>query len=350
MPARYSLNFKILHNRYPILKAGSTSKAARLMNVIKAELQDVVSTANDVYDARFIQTATGDGLDKHGVTQALPRYAGEHDDDYRDRLLTDFRNIPEGISVASIKYAVDQVMGGSCEVHKYYEDKWMWPSPSAQPDYQELGYNSIGASSSIVALGQVVACKYYLASDENVSIRKVAAYLKAEGDGKRTAHCAIYQDNSGAPTDKVADAEHTVTFDSAGWCEFEFFDVELSQNNDYWLAIGVGDGHWHYYYDAGDTNQVARTSDPPPLNDPFLTPAYDNRKMSIYALHHTYEWKRILCSKSDRFKIAIILPSAPSSSQLDQIQANLTEVKRTDIVARIVEVRPSFYDLHREIL
>ncbi len=350
MPARYNLNFKILFNRYPVLKAGSTSRLAKLMGIIRTEMQTFITSVNDVYDALFIQNVSGDILDKYGVTLDLPRNGGEHDDDYRARLLTELRDIPEGLTISALKTAVDQVMGGSCVVDEYYSGQWQWPIEGESPVYQQFGLESIGASYAVAATDQIVACKFNLSSDETVNLRKITAYLEAESAGQRVAHCAIYQDNAGAPGAKIVDADYTVTFDEAKWHEFEFKETELAPNNDYWLAICVTGGSWRYYYDAGVTNQLATAADAPPPDDPFPTPSYLNRAMSIYASHHIYNWERILDNPEDKFKVAAIVTAEPNSSELDQIEENINQVKRADIVVRVVQERPEFFQLYREIL
>jgi hypothetical protein len=319
------------------------------MIAIRQSLQEFTARLNEVYDSLFIQTATGDTLDRHGVTIGLQRNPGEHDDDYRARLLTEFRDIPQGLTIASLKNAVDQVMGGSCEIDEYYDDQWLWPNVSARPDYQVFGKTTIGSLSQIVATDKIVACRFELSCDINVYFRKISAYLEAEGSGKRTAHCAIYADDSGAPGDKIADAEHTVTFDKASWYDFEFITVDLLSNKHYWLAIDVTGGSWKYYYDAGVSNQAAEADDAPPPDDPFPTPSYNNREISIAGYYHYYNWGKALDNIMARYIVAVIIANEPTENQLNQIEANVIAEKPAHIIVRIVREISGIYHLYREI-
>jgi len=133
------MNFKILTGRYPVLKSALGSNLRKLMGVIKSTLDDTIASINDSYNANFIHLASGEDLDRHGVTLNLPRNGGESDGDYRNRLLTEFRDIPTGLTVASLKNAVDQVMGPGTEVDEYYKSIWDWPE--YEPDASDPTYS-----------------------------------------------------------------------------------------------------------------------------------------------------------------------------------------------------------------
>jgi len=348
MPPRYNFNFKVLTARYPFLKSAAGSNLLKIIGVIRTVLQAVTSSINDTYDARFINTAIGSDLDKHGITLDLSRNPGESDIDYKARLLTEFRDIPEGLTVASLKNAVNQVLGSDPAVDEYFRSIWEWPDESP-PTYSHFGNTSVGASSILRLTNQKVGCKFYLSADETMDLRTITAYLEADGDGTRTAHCAIYADNAGAPAAKIADADHTVTVGEAGWYTFSFTDVQLNENNDFWLAINVTGGSWRYYYDAGSSNQTATIDDTPPPDDPFGTPTYDDRSVSIYASYHYFEWAIMFNSIDSRFYVAAVVSSTPTENELDQIEQNVVNEKPSHIIVRIVQEMPSNYSLLREI-
>lgn len=346
MPARYSFDFKILTARFPFLKSSTGSDLLKLIGVIRTVFQTVTTAINDANDARFINTASGSDLDKHGVTLDLHRNHGEHDDDYKTRLLTDFRDIPTGLTVASIKNAVNQVMGYDPEIDEYYKSIWEWPSDNP-PVYSIFGKTTIGASYETITPNEKMGCKFNLSSSSEVELRQITVYLT--GSPGAVAHCAIYSDNAGAPNAKIADADHTATIREANWHTFHFSDVQLSQNNDFWLVINISGGACYYYYDSGTSNQTAENADTPPPDDPFGTPTYNNRSVSIYASYHVFSWNKFFNSLGGRYFIAAILSTEPTVNQLDQMETNIIAKKPVNKIVRIVEERPSFYELFREI-
>jgi hypothetical protein len=236
------MNFKILTGRYPVLKSGVGSNLRKLMGVVKLTLDDIITSINDAYDANFIQLASGNDLDLHGQTVGLPRDPGEEDDSYRSRLLTEFRDIPTGLTVASLKNAVDQVMGPGTEIDEYYKSIWEWPSYIA-PSYSLFGNNGIGATAAARAADTKVACRFQVASDGAVQYLK--AYLSRAG-GSRTAYATIYEDNAGAPDAKLADADASVSINTPDWYVFDFTDVQLTKDAYYWLCINVTGGGWNF--------------------------------------------------------------------------------------------------------
>jgi len=139
VPDRFINTFKILTGRNPVLMSAAGSNLRKLMSVIKSALDETVTSINDSYNANFIQTASGEDLDNHGETLNLKRNPSESDSDYRNRLLSEFRDIPTGLTVASLKNAVDQVMGPGTEVDEYYKSIWDWPE--YDPDTSDPGYS-----------------------------------------------------------------------------------------------------------------------------------------------------------------------------------------------------------------
>ncbi len=83
---------------------------------------------NALYEARFIQYACGDDLDKWGETLDLPRNSGETDPDYRTRLLTELRDFTACLTADAIKDAVEGITGVNrpdiVEIHTLAPD---WP-------------------------------------------------------------------------------------------------------------------------------------------------------------------------------------------------------------------------------
>jgi hypothetical protein len=350
MPARYNFDFKILTARFPFLKSPTGANLLKLIAVIRTALQAVTSAINDSLDARLINTASGSDLDRHGVTLDLARNDGEHDDDYRTRLLTDFQDIPTGLTVASIKNAVNQVLGYTPDIVEYYKSIWEWPDPDTVPTYSTFGNTSIGTLSEVRTTNIKTGCKFTLSSDSNVELRAITAYISAEGSGTRTIHSAIYADSTGAPGAKIADADHTVTVGEAGWYTFNFTDVQLTQNETFWLTIDIAGGSLRIYYEAGSTNQTANNTDAPPPNDPFGTPVYDNYELSIYASYHVFNWEKPFNSFDSRYYVAAIVTSEPNTSDMNQIVANIIAEKPAHNIVGIAQKMPDNYELYREIL
>ncbi len=91
---------------------------------------------NKVYDARFIQYACGDDLDKWGETLGLPRpTAGEPpqyvaDEVYRDVLLAELRDFTASLTAEAIKKRVEEIEGGigyQPEIIELYTFAPDWP-------------------------------------------------------------------------------------------------------------------------------------------------------------------------------------------------------------------------------
>lgn len=132
-------------------------------------------------------------------------------------------------------------------------------------------YDENTTNDSYVA-GDKVASKYQPTAD--FELNWIKAYFKPGGTVDRTFKCAIYNDSSGSPGSKIADADNQVVsgYDTAPrWYQFVFDPgVNLTGGTDYWLCIyGLG-GSWFYYYDGGAANQGAWNYDAlPGPDDPF---------------------------------------------------------------------------------
>jgi len=354
MADRFSPNFNVLTGRQPVKRSPSGSKFRELAGVVKTELDDLIAAMNIVYNAKRLTTCDVEFLPKFGVRQGLPGNGGETDEDYRDRLLLDFRNVPEGINVQSIYDAIFAVTDPDVPViYQWYQYRWEWPDSYEEPELLYFGNNSVGASSTTIGTNTKVACRFQITDPG--ALGSIKAYLEAVGGGDRTAHCAIYDDNAGVPNDKVADAQATVTVNDAGWYEFSFDSEALTEDDYYWLTINVTGGSWNIYYDTGSANQAAYNTDTPPPADPFGAVAgYNAFDMSIFAVyverHPDFEGKNWCNSIQTRFTLSAALIYDPGSSGLDTIEANVIQVKPAHIMVRIVQVRPEGYDLLREIL
>ncbi len=91
---------------------------------------------NRLYDARFIQYASSDDLDKWGETLGLPRHAtGEPpqyvaDEVYRDALLAELRDFTASLTAEAIKKRVEEIEGGigyAPEIIELYTFAPDWP-------------------------------------------------------------------------------------------------------------------------------------------------------------------------------------------------------------------------------
>lgn len=102
--SRYAFDFKILTNRFPF-KWGGTN-LAKLMQVVKEELEEFVEQLNTAFDAQTITHATGDQLDLWGKDLGVLRAAGEDDATYRARLLVAWRDLQETLVVTAYKNAI----------------------------------------------------------------------------------------------------------------------------------------------------------------------------------------------------------------------------------------------------
>ncbi len=82
---------------------------------------------NEVYDARFIQHASGDALDNWGQTLEFSRSAGESDEDYRERLLDELRDFTASLTVKAFKDRVIAIIGLNPSIIPFWELAPDWP-------------------------------------------------------------------------------------------------------------------------------------------------------------------------------------------------------------------------------
>ncbi|MEA3311940.1 MAG: hypothetical protein U9Q76_06950 [candidate division WOR-3 bacterium] len=99
-------------------------------------LPDCTTGLNALYDARFIQYACGDDLDRWGETLGLPRATtGEPpqyvaDEVYRDALLAELRDFTASLTAEAIKKRVEEIEGGigyAPEIIELYTFAPDWP-------------------------------------------------------------------------------------------------------------------------------------------------------------------------------------------------------------------------------
>lgn len=353
MSERYSLGLRVLSGRNPVKRSPEDSILRAVMNTVKTELNDVVDTANIVNNAKRLTTCDTDELGKFGELLDLPRGNTESMEDYRTRLLTEFRNIPEGITEQSLYDAVLAITDPDEPVIVEWRDyPWLWP-PDYIPESGYFGNSNIGGSSATIPTNSKVGCRFQCPTD--AAVRRIYAYLEPDVPGARTAHCAIYADNAGAPSVKVADAAGTATVTTPGWYMFEFDATALDGDAYYWLAVCVTGGSWKVYYHGGEANQAAQNSDTPPPDDPFgEVSSYNPYDISIYAEYVSrnpdYEWDRFFNGSQTRFHVSVVVDSPLNSNQLDDIEENVTAVKGAHILVWIVQSRPDNHELLREIL
>jgi len=116
--SRYSLNFKILQNRFPFKWDGDHLN--NLMKAIKDILSDVTTKINEVYDTRFITYAAGTELDKWGGVLDCTRSTGENDATYKARLLVAYRDIQETLVVEAYKDAIMATTSAEPQCREHY--------------------------------------------------------------------------------------------------------------------------------------------------------------------------------------------------------------------------------------
>lgn len=75
----------------------------RLLNTIGEEFEDIHAARDDAMMSAYVDTATGEQLDKIGTFVFLPRRHDETDDHYRGRLKVQLRTLIGGGTIADIK-------------------------------------------------------------------------------------------------------------------------------------------------------------------------------------------------------------------------------------------------------
>lgn len=136
--SRFKYRFDILTTRKTFRDLNDSSPLRKLLETVRAELSerptvdpDTVEFASDglnpVYDARFINYASGEDLDSWGETLELSRNAGESDDDYRTRLLNELRDFTESLTEDGVRSRVYDVIGSYPTVIEHHTLAPDWP-------------------------------------------------------------------------------------------------------------------------------------------------------------------------------------------------------------------------------
>jgi len=132
---RFRFNFAILTGRKTFRNLRTDSPLRLLLETVRSELTEREGATleftsdglNAMYDAAFINTASGDELDLWGETLDLPRNASETDADYRARLLAELRDFTSCLTVDALADAVQTITSERPElidVHTLAPD---WP-------------------------------------------------------------------------------------------------------------------------------------------------------------------------------------------------------------------------------
>jgi hypothetical protein len=350
MADRYSLGFDILKRRQPFSKASDGSNLIKLVDVYKGELQTLVSSLNASYDGLLINTSSADLLDKHGVTLNLPRNEGENDAVYRDRLLTDFRAILNGLTIEDLKDIIEDYTLAYTILERCTR-KWLW-STFLTPGQAQFGFSDVGLQYSTLTGNAKVACRFQIPEDG--AVNKVFAHMSATTPA--TVYAAVYADNAGVPNNKIADATATVVVSASGWYEFTFSQERLDKDAYYWLCVNAA-STCKVTYDAGITHQAAGRVDTPPPDDPFgSVQVWNSYKCSMYADYtpiqnpnYPQNWEKPLNEQASRF-IAIVAQDVDlTEQQLDDIEEAVIQIKPAHIVIQIAKDEGTYWQLLREI-
>jgi hypothetical protein len=130
MASRYAPQFRILTLREPFKRSPVGSVLRMLAGAVLTALNDLVSYVNFADRSMTITDCDGEVLDKYGELLNLARNAdeGEDDETYRNRLLTDFRNLPEGLTYQDLYDAVFSVIAPEePEIIEWYAYDHYWP-------------------------------------------------------------------------------------------------------------------------------------------------------------------------------------------------------------------------------
>ena len=106
----------------------------KLWNSIGPILDSAKNNVFSVRRAALIATAEGDELDKHGRDRRMSRYAGESDDDYRNRLMAAYDLYREGGTEPGMQKVLAQLEYPDAEVYPLYKEKYQ-----ANPNPEYLG-------------------------------------------------------------------------------------------------------------------------------------------------------------------------------------------------------------------
>lgn len=133
--SRFRFNFAILTGRKTFRNLRTTSPLRLLLEAIRSELTErdgatlefTSDGLNSLYDAAFINTASGDELDLWGETLDLPRNASETDADYRTRLLAELRDFTSCLTVDALADAVQAITSERPEIINRWQEIPDWP-------------------------------------------------------------------------------------------------------------------------------------------------------------------------------------------------------------------------------
>lgn len=360
MADRWTSNFDILDDRQPVKRSSVGSILRDLTDSTRIELIAALEVVSGIYDGRLINTSYGGLLDKHGVKLDLPRGAGENDDRYLARLLTQFQTIPDGLTDAELYDAVFAVTTPDVPViTQWYKNIWEWPQDLTARG--SFGLNTIGADTKVIPSAAKAGCKFALTEDALITTMQIA--VAPSDGGSRNVWVAIYDDDGvgGLPgTGLALSSDSPITVATAAWYEFAI-DIPLASGyiltpGDYWLAINVNGGDLFVSSQVGSTDQCVGNLDIPPPDASFGTPApggYEEVELSAYATYiaidPTYVWEKWMNKEETRFTVSVVLPNSYTSEQLDTIEANVRVVKPAHLMVRIVRDMTTYHELLREI-
>lgn len=165
--------------------------------------------------------------------------------------------------------------------------------------------DSSGTNWSIWNYPAKVATKYQFSKKSNV--KKLVVYIASSPAGCNIRGI-IYNDDNGSPNNLV---KVTPAISGAiGWNDLDFAENALLDPGNYWLGIVVvggtpGNCYKIIRYSSGTTNQTAYNASG--VTDPFGSPTYYDRKISIYAV--SLEGEDLLLKKLEIVKKETILLS-----------------------------------------
>lgn len=133
--SRFRFTFAILTGRKTFRDLKADSPLRKLLDTVRSELTEREGATleftsdglNAMYDAAFINTASGDELDRWGETLDLPRNASETDVDYRTRLLAELRDFTACITVDALADAVEAITTERPEIIDVHTLAPDWP-------------------------------------------------------------------------------------------------------------------------------------------------------------------------------------------------------------------------------
>ena len=153
------------------------------------------------------------------------------------------------------------------------------------------GKTAIGGSISGGLSNYKWACKFTAPSDIG-DVDEILVYAnRTTGGGPYSIRGGIYTDNGGAPDALVANSEivinSNVAQNPAQWYSVAYsIKPTLTPDTVYWLCVQMNFAV-NTYYDAGGTSQTALAADTysDGLADPFGSPSYYDREISIYVTY-----------------------------------------------------------------